>query len=132
VELKGTETLPATARAGSGSRRQLVITLTPSDRSPERANGFHEHFGRLLPELVWENGTIVADLEYSSEFICEPGSERLTVTFTWPAKLEFKPKELRVRIIPWADREKTAVRLTKPLTTRLLDADGRAGRPDDR
>ena len=132
VELKGTETLPATARAGSGSRRQLVITLTPSDRSPERANGFHEHFGRLLPELVWENGTIVADLEYSSEFICEPGSERLTVTFTWPAKLEFKPKELRVRIIPWADRKKTAVRLTKPLTTRLLDADGRAGRPDDR
>ncbi len=132
VELEGTETLQASARGGSGSRRQLVITLTPSDHSRERARGFHEHFGRLVPELAWENGTIVADLEYSSEFICEPGSERLTFTFTWPAKLEFQPKELRVRIIPWAEREKTAVRLTKPLTTRLLSTDGRTGRPDDR
>ena len=119
VELKGV-LRQADPKDKSLSGTRVEIQITPVDHSTERARGFHEHFSRLLPELAWENGTKTADLEYSSEFTCEPGFERLIFTYVVPNDLEFKPEDLRVRISSWTERDEGAVRLTKSLVTEPL------------
>ena len=121
VELKGV-IREADPKDTSPSGTRIEIHISPVDHSIKRAKGFHEHFGRLLPELAWENGTKTTDLEYSSEFTCEPGFERLIYTFLLPNDLEFKPEELRVRISSWIERDEGAVRLTRSLVTEPLRA----------
>jgi len=141
IDLKGTYH-PGVTNGNTRTAHTIKILIKPTDKSTgededkstELDSDFHEHFGRLLPELVWKNGTNLPDLEYSSRFTCEPGSEKLIYTFVLPADLEFDLKELQVRVLSWTDRKASAVQLLKPLVTKPLDPERRSRfrRPDDR
>ena len=145
IDLKGTYH-PGVTNGNTRTAHTIKILIKPTDKPTDKSAGededksteldsdFHEHFGRLLPELVWKNGTNLPDLEYSSRFTCEPGSEKLIYTFVLPADLEFDLKELQVRVLSWTDRKASAVRLLKPLVTKPLDPKRRSRfrRPDDR